>query len=210
MAEVRNRVVLVIGVTVAVIAVTGVVGYVSGVRTGSRTEPGPMGTAFPTEQELDAILERAADDPDAGQSDPPEIPRRGADEPCAPIHFGFAGKPKKYWSDTLGSYEVPTGREWHITNTSLLAERHSGGPKAVAGEWTVQAGGFDEAGRFTIAQASLDNGSGIAVGQGQVDVALASGTELIFNIWLRPGTDPVNYYYTVAASGMDCSATEAP
>lgn len=157
------------------------------------------------------------------QSETPKIARLSPDAPCQPLHFGFDGNPRKYRGDLLARYRVPKGRTWRFTNTSVMMERHHGGPYAVAGEWTgVIAGdpgrwnGIGHDGTwFTISTSSLDNGSGLGQqGQGRIEVTLAEGTHLAFVVWLRPYTsdahgertitDPRNYYYTLALSGMDC------
>lgn len=138
------------------------------------------------------------------------------DAPCRPIYFGFEGNPRGYEGQILARYRVPTGRKWRITNTSVMMERHHGGPYAVAGEWTGVVGASTESGRMSIATSSLDNFSGIASqGQGPANVTLGADSKLMFTLWLRPytndangrvATDPTNYYYTLGASGMDCPA----
>lgn len=141
------------------------------------------------------------------RSQPHKIEHLTPDAPCQPIHFAFDGNPYKYRTTHLGRYKVPPGRTWHITNTSVLAERHSGGPYAVAGEWTVQVSTSHDGKGSTIAISSLDNGSGIALqGQGRVDVTLHETDLISFTIWLRPGTWPGHYYYTIGVTGMDCPA----
>lgn len=145
-------------------------------------------------------------------------PRLSPNAPCKPLHFGFDGNPRKFESDTAGRYRVPKGRTWHITNASLMMERYDG-IGAQAGEWTGVLGGVHDGpwvgtahgpnqGRwFTIAQSSLDNGSGIALqGQTPVNAVLDQGDWLAFVVWLRPGTHPGNYYFTLGASGTDCPA----
>jgi len=145
-------------------------------------------------------------DPDVyWQSERQPVRRLPPSAPCAPILFSFDGHPQKYRSDILGVYRVPKGRMWTITNVSLMAERHSGGPHAVAGEWTVQLAAGHDATASTVAVSSLDNGSGIALqGQGAVKVVLDEGDSLTFSLWLRPGTHRPNYYYTIGTSGIDC------
>lgn len=158
-------------------------------------------------------------------SNPP--PRLAPNAPCRPLHFGFDGNPRQYEMQVLGHYRVPKGREWHLTNSSIMMERHHGGPYAVAGEWTGLVHGIhngDWEGRidhdgdlFTVAQSSLDNGSGIALqGQTTVNVVLDTADYVVFAIWLRPytadaagnrvDTDPRNYYFDIGLSGTDCPA----
>lgn len=147
----------------------------------------------------------------------PVIPVRSADADCAPLHFGFAGNPHKFETTILGRYTVPKGRWWTFTNVSLLAERHHGGPYAVAGEWTVQLGAHHDGIPVTVSESSLDNGSGLALqGQGPVDATFDQGDIIVFSTWLRPytgsadgsrvDTDLANYYFTLGASGWDCPA----
>jgi hypothetical protein len=149
------------------------------------------------------------------RSVPPKIPHLSASDPCTPLHFGFDGNPHKYNRTTLAHYTVPRGRTWRFTSVSILAERHHGGPYAVAGEWTVQLGAHHNGNPVTVSDSSLDNGSGLALqGQGRVNATFDSGDRIVFSTWLRPytgsesgesvPTDPANYYYTLGASGMDC------
>src|SRR5688500_12754992 len=60
------------------------------------------------------------------QSRPPQ-PRTPPDDPCRGLYLGLDGNPMKYGSQTLARYEVPDGRRWRITNTSVMMERHHGG-----------------------------------------------------------------------------------
>lgn len=196
----RGRLTVLIALFVVTFAGAALVGDLS----PRRSAPERVTHAAPSPPSDEALLAAAARDPDAHQSEAPEIRTRSEGDPCEPIHFGFYGKPKGFDADRLGTYEVPEGRGWEITNMMLMAERHSGGPHAVAGEFTVHMGGVDEAGMFTIGVASLDNGSGMDMAQGRTSVKLAPGTELWFELWLRPGTEPQNYYYTIGASGTDC------
>lgn len=161
------------------------------------------------------------------QSNPPKQPLTAPDTPCTPVHFGFEGNPRKYRMQVLAHYEVPPGRTWRLTNSSIMMERHHGGAYAVAGEWTGLIQGIHDGswkgrnqhdGRlFTVAQSSLDHFQGVALqGQTLVDVLLDEGDVLSFAVWLRPYTndrtgtevtaDPRNYYFDIGLSGTDCPA----
>lgn len=123
-----------------------------------------------------------------------------SDKECGPLRVLLTGHPYRYRTEWW-RYEVPAGRRWTLSNVSLLAERFTDGHLAEAGEWTVMMA----AEGITVSQSSLDAGSGIALqGQGPVDVTLNAGETLSLGIWLRPGTDPAHYYFTLSAMGRDC------
>lgn len=121
---------------------------------------------------------------------------------CTARHIAYRGKPPAVGHTVAGLHIVPAGHHWVVSNVSLLAERHSNGT-AEAGEFTsILAVGAD---RVTVAQSSLDAGSGIALqGQGATQVLLEAGTRVEFSVWLRDGKNPENYFYDLSASFKDC------
>lgn len=140
-------------------------------------------------------------------------PRLAPSAPCRPIHFDFNGNPRKFGTQMLGRFRIPRGRTWHITNATVMLERHDG-EGAVGGEWTAVVGAVHGVGswppkdvtrhRVPIMQTTMDTGGGRSVGQGATDVLLVRGDHLTFTIWLRPGSIPQPYFYSLGASGMNC------
>lgn len=103
------------------------------------------------------------------------------------------GKPKKVGYMRVHRIVVPPGKCLRVTNTNVLAERHSGGMPD-AGEFTVMVG--------DIGESSLETGNGVAYqGSGMRNVTLLPGQRLDIGYWLRVGRDAKNYFYSVSVRG---------
>lgn len=112
--------------------------------------------------------------------------------------YQYGGTPQGTGYTRLKRIVVPRRKCLRITHTNALAERHSGGLPD-AGEFTVMVG--------DVAQSSLESNNGIAYqGQGIRNVVFLPGQSLEIGYWLRPGKNPVLYYYAVSAYGelYDC------